>query len=93
MQEHDRHEGFKILFACWSLDYCVADRLAAFAFLNSMLFVPSNPDLTDRQNLGWKIGSAVLCALVAYLFFPLSRLAFRKAKGLGSANAGRNKHF
>jgi hypothetical protein len=40
---------------------------AVFAFLNTLLLVPVNPDLTNIQNLGWKIGSAVLCAVVAYL--------------------------
>jgi hypothetical protein len=56
---------------------------AAFAFLNTLLLVPANPDLTDLQNLGWKIGNAVLCAVAVYLFFQLSRLAFRKANSLG----------
>jgi hypothetical protein len=56
---------------------------AAFAFFNTLVLVPANPDLTDRQNLGWKIGSAVLCAVVTYLLFRLSRLAFRRARQLG----------
>jgi hypothetical protein len=56
---------------------------AAFAFFNTLLLVPANPDLTNRLNLGWKIGSAVLCAVVTYLFFRLSRLAFHKARRLG----------
>ena len=64
---------------------CVAVLLtvwAAFAFFNTLLLVPANPDLTDLQNLGWKIASAVLCAIAAYLFFRLSRVAFRRAKNL-----------
>lgn len=56
---------------------------SALAILNTLFLVPANPDLTDGQNVGWKIGSAAMCAAVAYLFFRLSRLAFRKAKKMG----------
>jgi hypothetical protein len=52
---------------------------AAFATFNTFL-VPGDPALTDGQVLGWKLGSAIAAAALSYLFFRLSRLAFRKAK-------------
>ena len=62
---------------------CFAAILAiwtASAVLNALFLVPSNPALTPGQNLRWKIGSTVLCAVASYLFFRLSQLAFRKAR-------------
>jgi hypothetical protein len=56
---------------------------AVLAVLNTLILVPANPDLTDLQNLGWKLGTAGICAAVSYLFFRLSRLAFRTAKSMG----------
>jgi hypothetical protein len=75
-----RLSRFALLAGAWFAAILTA--WACFAFFNTLLLVPANSDLTDRQNLGWKIGSAALCAIVAYLFYRLSRLAFRRAKRL-----------
>jgi hypothetical protein len=72
-----RVSRFALLAGAWVTALLTA--WAAFAFFNTLLLVPANPALTDRQNYAWKIGGAVLCAVAAYLFFRLSKLAFRKA--------------